>query len=46
MIFRGRGMPTEITSVRAHPRYIDLRARLWEMLKLEQDDRISAEANA
>jgi len=37
--------PRKIISVRAHPRYIELRARLWEMLKLEQDDRISAEAN-
>ena len=38
--------PRKIISVRAHPRYIELRARLWEMLKLEQDDRILAEANA
>src|ERR1043166_8333886 len=36
----------DMTTMRAHPRYIELRARLWEMLKLEQDDRISAEANA
>ena len=38
--------PRKIISVRAHPRYIELRARLWEMLKLEQDDRIAAEADA
>jgi NitT/TauT family transport system ATP-binding protein len=25
--------PRKIISVRAHPRYIELRARLWEMLK-------------
>ncbi len=27
--------PRKIISVRAHPRYIELRARLWEMLKQE-----------
>jgi NitT/TauT family transport system ATP-binding protein len=37
--------PRKIISVRAHPRYIELRAHLWEMLKQEQDDRIAAEAN-
>jgi NitT/TauT family transport system ATP-binding protein len=29
--------PRKIISVRAHPRYIDLRARLWEMLKQDLD---------
>jgi NitT/TauT family transport system ATP-binding protein len=38
--------PRKIISVRAHPRYIELRARLWEMLKGEQDDRVSTEASA
>jgi NitT/TauT family transport system ATP-binding protein len=38
--------PRKIISVRAHPRYIELRSRLWEMLKLEQDDRTPAETNA
>jgi NitT/TauT family transport system ATP-binding protein len=37
--------PRKIISVRAHPRYIELRARLWEMLKQEQDDARAAEAN-
>ena len=27
--------PRKIISVRAHPRYIELRSRLWEMLKLD-----------
>ncbi len=38
--------PRKIISVRAHPRYIELRAKLWEMLKQEQDDRITAGATA
>jgi NitT/TauT family transport system ATP-binding protein len=38
--------PRKIITVRAHPRYIELRARLWEMLKLEQDQAPAAEANA
>jgi NitT/TauT family transport system ATP-binding protein len=37
--------PRKIISVRAHPRYIELRSHLWEMLKQEQDDRVAAEAN-
>jgi NitT/TauT family transport system ATP-binding protein len=37
--------PRKIISVRAHPRYIELRARLWEMLKGEQDEAPAAEAN-
>ncbi|HVO94315.1 MAG TPA: hypothetical protein VMT22_15810, partial [Terriglobales bacterium] len=36
--------PRKILSVRAHPRYIDLRNAIWEMLKSEQEENLSGDA--
>ena len=36
--------PREILTVRAHPRYIELRNAIWEMLKSEQEEKPSGES--